>query len=428
MPYGHLIEGYLLFDLDNEPNQYGCEKFNRYAELNPIVGDSPFIIVKKGLCSPTQKVKNIEEAGGHAAIIINDKDEPPEKMFLADDGNGGEISIPAVLISLNDGNKLINYYTDKKPDRNNRIRLEIYFALEKSDNTVKYDIWFTPDQTKVYEFLSDFEKYQKLLGDIAILDMHYITYPYFSYNENSKTPVDDCLGSGLYCIRPSSEINDGALIALESIKQKCLYKYSYENNNNINNNPYSKEIFWNYMKKLYSKCIITKTYDQSCSDKIINSLGIQTEQIEQCIKDSFIGNDNEKLNNNYIKILKNKILDEEYSKRKRNYITRVPTLTINGRLFDGSWRADYVFDALCASLIKKPDACFKEGIQKEGGFSGPAVFIIIMVVLSINIILFILCKNLIKKKIMDRIESININSKIDDAVNTYFALKDNPSD
>ena len=428
MPYGHLIEGYLLFDLDNEPNQYGCEKFNRYAELNPIVGDSPFIIVKKGLCSPTQKVKNIEEAGGHAAIIINDKDEPPEKMFLADDGNGGEISIPAVLISLNDGNKLINYYTDKKPDRNNRIRLEIYFALEKSDNTVKYDIWFTPDQTKVYEFLSDFEKYQKLLGDIAILDMHYITYPYFSYNENSKTPVDDCLGSGLYCIRPSSEINDGALIALESIKQKCLYKYSYENNNNINNNPYSKEIFWNYMKKLYSKCIITKTYDQACSDKIINSLGIQTEQIEQCIKDSFIGNDNEKLNNNYIKILKNKILDEEYSKRKRNYITRVPTLTINGRLFDGSWRADYVFDALCASLIKKPDACFKEGIQKEGGFSGPAVFIIIMVVLSINIILFILCKNLIKKKIMDRIESININSKIDDAVNTYFALKDNPSD
>ena len=426
MPYGHLIEGYLLFDLDNEPNQYGCEKFNRYAELNPLVGDSPFIIVKKGLCNPTQKVKNIEEAGGHAAIIINDKDEPPEKMFLADDGNGGEISIPAVLISLNDGNKLINYYTDKKPDKNNRIRLEIYFALEKSDNTVKYDIWFTPDQTKVYEFLNDFEKYQNLLGDNAILDMHYITYPFFSYNENSKTPVDDCLGSGLYCIRPSSDINDGALIALESIKQKCIYKFSYENNNI--DKQYSKEIFWNYMKKIYSKCISTKTYNQVCSDKVINSLGIPIELIGQCVKDSFIGNDNEKMDKNYIKILKNKILDEEYSKRKRNYITRVPTLTINGRLFDGSWRADYVFDALCASLIKKPDACFKEGIEKEGGFSGPAVFIIIMVVLSINIILFILCKNLIKKKIMDRIESININSKIDDAVNTYFALKDSPSE
>ena len=415
------MEGYLLFDLKNEPNQYGCEKFNRYTEINPLVGDSPFIIVKKGLCNPTQKVKNIEEAGGHAAIIINDKDEPIEKLFLADDGNGGDISIPAVLIGLNDGNKLINYYTQNKPDKNNRIRLEIYFALEKSDNTVKYDIWFTPDQTKVYDFLNDFEKYQKLLGDNAILGMHYITYPYFSYDANSNTPIDDCLGSGLYCIRPSSEINDGALIALESIKQKCIYKFTYENKDISN----SKELFWNYMKKLYLKCIITKNYNQICSDNIATGL---EEQIEQCIKDSFIGNDYEKQNKNYKKILKNKILDEEYSNRKKNYITRVPTLTINGRLYDGSWRADYVFDALCASLIKKPEACFKEGIQKEIGFSGPTVFIIIMIVLAINIILFILCKNLIKKKIMDRIESINIDSKIDDAVGTYFALKDKPSE
>ena len=420
------MEGYLLYDLKNEPNQYGCEKFNRYTELNPLVGDSPFIIVKKGLCSPTQKVKNIEEAGGHAAIIINDKDEPIEKMFLADDGNGGEISIPAVLINLNDGNKLINYYTENKPDKKNRIRLEIYFALEKSDNTVKYDIWFTPDQTKVYDFLNTFEKYQKLLGDNAVLGMHYITYPFFSYDANSNTPIDDCLGSGLYCIRPSSEINDGALIALESIKQKCIYKFIYENKNK--DNPYSKELFWKYMNNLYTKCISTKNYNQECSDNAVSLAGLQLENINECIKDSFIGNSQEKQNKNYNKILKNKILDEEYSIRKKNFITRVPTLTINGRLYDGSWRAEYVFDALCASLIKKPDVCFKEGIQREIGLSGPAVFIIIMIVLAINVILFILCKNLIKKKIMDRIESIDINSKIDDAVNTYFALKDKPSD
>ena len=420
------MEGYLLFDLQNEPNQYGCEKFNRNAELNPIVGDSPFIIVKKGLCSPTLKVKNIEEAGGHAAIIINDKDEPIEKMFLADDGNGGEISIPAVLISLSDGNKLINFYTQNKPDKNSRIRLEIYFALEKSDNTVKYDLWFTPDQTKVYEFLNNFEKYQKLLGDSAILGMHYITYPFFSYDENSKSPIDDCLGSGLYCIRPSSEINDGALIALESIKQKCIYKFSYENQSK--DNPYSKDIFWNYMNTLYTKCISQKNYNQICSDNAISSVGLQLEQIGQCVKNSFIGSIQEKQNKNFEKILKNQILDEEYTTRKRNFITRVPSLTINGRLYDGSWRADYVFDALCASMIKKPDACFKEGIQREIGFSGPAVFFIIVIVLAINIILFILCKNLIKKKIMDRIESIDINSRIDDAVNTYFALKDQPSE
>ena len=418
------MEGYLLFDLKNEPNQYGCEKFNRNAELNPLVGDSPFILVKRGLCSPAQKVKNIEEAGGHAAIIVDDKDEPIDKMFLADDGNGNDISIPAVLISFSDGNKLINYYSQIKPDKNNRIRLEIFLPLEKSDNTVKYDIWFTPDQTKVYDFLNNFEKYQNLLGENAILGMHYITYPFFSYNENNRQPIDDCLGSGLYCIRPSSEINDGALIALESIKQKCIYKYIYENKENSD----SKIIFWNYMKNLYTKCISTKNYNQQCSDNIVTSVGLQLEQINQCIKDSFIGSEQEKQNQNYNKILKNKILDDEYTIRKQNYITRVPSLTINGRLYDGSWRAEYVFDALCASLIKKPDACFKIGMQRGEGLSGPVVFVIIIIVLAINIILFILCKNLIRKKIMDRIESIDINSRIDDAVNTYFALKDKPTD
>ena len=60
IPYGHAMEGYLLYDTKNEQNQYGCEKFNRYAEENPVVGDSPFIIVKKGLCSVTEKVRNIE--------------------------------------------------------------------------------------------------------------------------------------------------------------------------------------------------------------------------------------------------------------------------------------------------------------------------------------------------------------------------------
>ena len=53
---------------------------------------------------------NIEEAGGHVAIIVDDKDENVEEMFLADDGHEGDISIPAILISQTDGNKIIEYY------------------------------------------------------------------------------------------------------------------------------------------------------------------------------------------------------------------------------------------------------------------------------------------------------------------------------
>ena len=41
---------------------------------------------------------------------MDDKDENVEELFLADDGHGGDISIPAILISFSDGNKIINYY------------------------------------------------------------------------------------------------------------------------------------------------------------------------------------------------------------------------------------------------------------------------------------------------------------------------------
>ena len=418
------MEGYLLYDTKNEKNQYGCEKFNKYTEENPEVGDSPFIIVKNGLCSATEKVRNIEEAGGHAAIIIDDKNEPLEKMFLADDGRGGDISIPAVLISLYDGQKLIEYYSSHLHDKSHRIRLEIYFSLEKSDNTVRYDIWFTPDQIKVYTFLKDFERYQKLLDDHATLGVHYITYPYFSYDQNSNKPVDDCLGSGLYCIRPGNVITDGALIALESIKQKCVYLYTYENKFNA----ISRQLFWDYILNFYDKCLSDKNnYNKLCSEEVLSTVQLPSSEINQCVEDSFIGSSYDKQKDNYQRVLKNKILDEEYDIKKKYYISRVPSLTINGRLYDGSWRPEYVFDALCASLKKKPKVCFTEGLQGEGtGFSGPQVFIIILVVIAINVILFVVCKNFIRNKIYDRISSTDIDTKIDTVVNSYLALRDKP--
>ena len=345
-------------------------------------------------------------------------------MFLADDGRGGEISIPAVLISLSDGEKLIEYYSSHLHDKSHRIRLEIHFLLEKTDNTVKFDIWFTPDQEKVYKFLKDFERYQNLLDTTAILDVHYITYPFFSYNPNNNQPIEDCLGCGLYCVRPGKTMTDGALIALESIKQKCIYKYSYD----INKNSKSRQLFWNYMIRFYDNCINGQNnYNKICSDNIIKSIGINKDEIDQCVYNSFIGTSFEKHRVDYHKMLKNKILDEEYEIRKTHFITRVPSLTINGKFYDGSWKAEYVFDALCASLNKKPSICFIEGTQTEvQGFSAPAVFVIILVVLAINVTLFIICKNFIKNRIIERIKSTDIESRIDQTVNQYLSLSNQP--
>jgi hypothetical protein len=49
-----------------------------------------------------------------------------------------------------------------------------------------------------------------------------------------------------------------------------------------------------------------------------------------------------------------------------------------------------------------------------------------LIVVSLNITSFIVWKNFIKNKIMDKINSTDINSRIDTVVNSYIALNQQP--
>ena len=120
-------------------------------------------MVKQGNCSFFNKMSNIESSGGHLAIIISDKDEPATGIFLSDEGLGTDITIPAVLISNKDGKILTDYYI-KHADSHEaikEIKLEIKFQNEYLDNTVKYDVWYSPDQEMLIYFLKNLENYKK---------------------------------------------------------------------------------------------------------------------------------------------------------------------------------------------------------------------------------------------------------------------------
>ena len=353
---------------------------------------------------------------------MNNEEGNVEEMFLADDGHEGDISIPAILISQSDGLKIINYYERFKDNKEEikKIRFEIKFDIENQNNNAHFDIWYTPDIEKVYTFLSDFGKYFKALGDTTKLGIHFVTYPHFAYDTNSYTPKEDCLGSGLYCIRPGKlGITDGSVIVLESIKQKCLFDWAEKNEKN--------DIFLKFMKSFYDNCILKEdNFNQVCSNDAIYSSGANIDEINKCIYDSFIGTASEKMQAQYQKIFKNQILDKEYEMRKQYMINRVPSITINGRLYIGSWRPEFVFEAICAALINKPDACYAEGkFQREvRGFSRAGTFFIIVIVIFINLVLFLVCKDYIRRKVFERIKNIDIDTRIDKVVNSYVALKE----
>lgn len=73
----------------------------------------PFLIADRGECSFVEKVRNIEEAGAAMAIIIdNNKDDNITRIVMTDDGSGAGIRIPSMLISYEDGQSFIDFFTN----------------------------------------------------------------------------------------------------------------------------------------------------------------------------------------------------------------------------------------------------------------------------------------------------------------------------
>ena len=232
-------------------------------------------MVREGKCNIMDKVKNIENSGGHLAIIISEKDDNIGGIFMNDEGLGNDISIPAVLISNSDGKKLIDYYLDNVDSHEaiKEIKLEVKFENENKDNTVKYDIWYSPDQENAYLFLNEFKQLQESLGENAILGIHFFTFPHYDYNPDKKQIIENCFGSGLYCSRPGkSGVKDGTNVIRESLRQKCIYNYAYEKSGKKNN----KMLFWDYINKFHQNCTILHEYVLGIFNSHLNLFQLNT--------------------------------------------------------------------------------------------------------------------------------------------------------
>lgn len=70
---------------------------------------TPFFIAERGGCTFVKKVRNMENIGVAVAIIIDSSDENVENVVMSDDGTGGGIRIPSMLVSYTDGKKLLDF-------------------------------------------------------------------------------------------------------------------------------------------------------------------------------------------------------------------------------------------------------------------------------------------------------------------------------
>jgi hypothetical protein len=185
----------------------------------------------------------MENIGVAVAIIIDTNEEDVDNVIMSDDGTGGAIRIPAMLISNTDGKKLLHFLDTASEQEIDQTAIMAKFVMEKPDDRVEYDIWFTSTNDRALDFITDFKEYDERFGTKVLMTPRYVfwkcTFCEEEYLQN------DCYGGGRYCaVEPSNDKIKGREIILEDLREKCLYQKTYSD-------VKTRYLWWAYMQYVH---------------------------------------------------------------------------------------------------------------------------------------------------------------------------------
>jgi hypothetical protein len=226
-----------------ESNEYGCKPFN--ITLKNETEQSPITIVRRGECSFVAKVRNIEHGGGKLAIIVDEVDnENPQMIIMVDDGTGNGIQIPSIMIGKTQGEKLIESFKAQSL-KNKQIQLVIKFEMNRPDDRVEYEFWFTSSNDRGLDFIRDFMPYHQKLGKKVLIIPRYFSWA--CINCDDSITESDCFCGGRYCAMDENNLRvSGKDILQENLRQKCIYENALKNNK-------IDTIWWTYVTKAHSR-------------------------------------------------------------------------------------------------------------------------------------------------------------------------------
>ena len=124
------------------------------------------ILVDRGNCTFVDKVRNIQNAGGTAAIIADNIAETV-LPYMADDGTGADITVPSVLISRADGDTLETYVGSSD------VMLQMQWSIPHPDGRVEWSLWTSSNDAYSREFKTVFGAVSTDLGSKAMFTPRY---------------------------------------------------------------------------------------------------------------------------------------------------------------------------------------------------------------------------------------------------------------
>ncbi|CAK0874832.1 unnamed protein product [Prorocentrum cordatum] len=296
-------------------------------------------VIRRGGCSFVTKVKVAAAKCAHAAIIVDRADsnltaEDLKHIVVADDGYGGSVEIPSVLISRVQGQKLIDALKDEES-----IVAELAWDIP-TDRVVNVDMWISSASRESLRFLKEFSPKRRVLNSVMSFTPHYAI---FMMDKGDPALFNDlCVQDGQYCAEDPDGAGPvtGTDVIAEDVRQLCIHEL-YKKVSNEGRVQFSRE-FWDYMEQLGDACPVDGTgenmFGYKCSVNLMRKIGINSDDVNECAS----------------RTTGDKLKDQ------RDHPAWSPrAVRINGWRYTGMLDPDLVTRAICSGFITAPDECDK---------------------------------------------------------------------
>ncbi|CAJ1420983.1 unnamed protein product [Effrenium voratum] len=260
------------------------------------------VLVERGDCTFVTKVKVAQAKQAHAVIIVDTEgssrtSQQIRNIIVADDGYGENVHVPSVLISREDGDKLL-----KPLKQGTKVVVELNWDVP-ADDVVLVDLWMSSASLESQKFIKDFAPKRAVLNEYLQFVPHYHVFSMES-SQDYKELCSDV--TGRFCAEDPDVSGSvtGRDVLMEDVRQLCIHELTAITTDKRRKSssmpiplavrqklPFFSSQWWQYASILLDECPVDgKTSDRAfgpeCSARVMRQVGIDVEKVEECVAET----------------------------------------------------------------------------------------------------------------------------------------------
>ncbi|TMW56172.1 hypothetical protein Poli38472_008820 [Pythium oligandrum] len=283
-----------------ETNRRACGEFDREQLATAMhrygvdthsdhEADGAFLLmVERGQCHFVEKARHAQTAGAVGVVIYDTNKEKQKLPVMADDGTGGDVHIPSVMIHQEDATALM-----KLMNSTSKTILSLSWDVPHPDGRVEAALWFSSRSSpSLHAFIDRLRVIAQALGDSLLLTPYYdihegSTWGCSAGDDNKREQCRDlCVFDGEFCTYDPERDNtiglDGRDVLEEDMRQLCVQEYALSKKDS--------SLFWAYVAGFNARCSPEKAtkdeFNAACSRTVQEALAIPPRTIDECVQTS----------------------------------------------------------------------------------------------------------------------------------------------